>query len=1324
MAEQHRQSNALPASLEVDDAVRVAGELSLLGTDKLTLVPTDSSLEGAANRMRLTTGANIKLHCDQLLGDSGAPVAFQVVVDTNSEQGIELRIADSNNADTRRCLAALLPKKQQQPSADSTELPPSRFSDVERAAILQRLQAQSLTLLDERLQVFIMHLADHLFDLSTTGPQSSSGHNVYYEALNEIKRHGRQLIDNFKQDIDELYDDLTPARRGRHEWQKQADGSLDLVDINEFEDILAVDRMISIGQELHQVALEALVIRIATLIDADPLTVRLPVHVEELCRAFKNAVDGQKIPQAAIPEIFNYFVDEFVRELDSYYNPLNAGMAQQGIRPQIEEEIINKGSLLKQAEINRNRPAKPIQPREQPAPAAEQKEPPRNERVETAKAPDPDNRRPGRDQAQPRRMVDEVVEGVVEKIAERLNPDNLYRSVIDALNFRRESEGQAAGLAGGAQGSQAGAANLADPQAIAKALGALQRNAEVRNEVQQAASLREYLAANSGQIGGLEDTTGLSDDSLNQLDLVDNLFGTIRSQLDVSTQLKPTLENLQIPLAKLALTEPRFFLDRNHAARAVVDKLSKLAGSANFPNRALESRVGEIVEQIVEEYDQDSTVFDDALGKIDKLAEQQERAHTRNVERVVRTQEGQEKLTQSRQAVEDLVGAYITPPEAPKVLKDLVETGWRDLMVLTHVKEGPDSSSWHEQTKTLELVSRWLTEQQLGKVDGDTQMERGLEAAPLIDMIRQQISSALPSNVAHEAVLDELQETIAGNHAVSTTTIPRPAPVITPQQRRARIEELPRLRRWVRRVEEIETGSWLNYRDKNGKKQRMQLAWVSAEKDRFIFVHDRGQKNAEMTNVQLARHLSRGAKPPAPADEMSVVDESMYGTLEHVQKTLSFERNHDALTKLINRDTFLEQMRRTLRHAQRKASQHAVLFINIDRFSLVNEVYDKVNGDLVLLEFAKLLSQLHGKKTSSARIGDDEFGILLVDRSMEKASEFAEKVRADIEGSSIEIENEKVSFTVSIGVAPLTETSAGVEEVLACARGAMQVAKDKGRNRVIEYTEDQAQLLQHKKDLKQSRLDLEEALATDRFVLRAQPIVQSTVVSGEEVSAHYELLLGLSNPDGTLGSPEDFIVSAERYGFMSMVDRWVVKEAFSWISSLMDAQKIVPNLAINLSGTSVTDDAFMDYLLDQISEFGVGTSKLCFEITETGTISNLVKAADFVRTFRNIGCKFSIDDFGTGLASHNYLRELPVDYVKIDGTFITNIHRNRNDFAMARSINDLAHFLGQQTIAESVENEEIVAQLRTIGVDFLQGWGVGRPKLLTEVAAELSSIEK
>jgi len=349
---------------------------------------------------------------------------------------------------------------------------------------------------------------------------------------------------------------------------------------------------------------------------------------------------------------------------------------------------------------------------------------------------------------------------------------------------------------------------------------------------------------------------------------------------------------------------------------------------------------------------------------------------------------------------------------------------------------------------------------------------------------------------------------------------------------------------------------------------------------------------------------------------------------------------------------------------------------------------------------------------------------LLLDRSMEQALQVAEKIRSDIAGSSVDIEGENVSFTVSIGVAPILEHSSDVEDILEQARTAMHLAKEQGRNQVNAYREEQADAGKYREEKSRTRQDLEKALATDRFVLQAQPIVQSAVDGSGETTLHFELLLGLLNKDGSLSSPSEFIHSAERYGFMSLVDRWVVREAFSWISELMDAQKVVPHLAINLSGASVTDDAFMDYLLEQISEFGVGTNRLCFEITETGTISNLVKAADFVRAFRNIGCKFSIDDFGTGLASHNYLRELPVDYVKIDGVFVTGIHKNRNDYAMARSINDLAHFLGQETIAESVENDEVVEKLREIGVDYLQGWGIGMPKILTEVTAELSSIEK
>jgi diguanylate cyclase (GGDEF)-like protein len=504
----------------------------------------------------------------------------------------------------------------------------------------------------------------------------------------------------------------------------------------------------------------------------------------------------------------------------------------------------------------------------------------------------------------------------------------------------------------------------------------------------------------------------------------------------------------------------------------------------------------------------------------------------------------------------------------------------------------------------------------------------------------------------------------------------------------------------------------------------MQLAWVSPDKDRFIFVNERGQKNADLSAVQLARQLSRGVRPPSPAQEMGIVDRSVYDVLEEVQKTLSFERNHDSLTRLINGETFRRQLQRALSHARNHVVSHSVLYLDIDQFSLVNEVYDRVNGDVVLFEFSKLLAQLHSKKTSSARIDSDEFGILLLQRNMAQAQELAERIRQQIESTSIAIEGEQVSFTVSIGVAPVEEHSEDVETIIGAARGAMERAKEQGRNSVVCYAEDQAGASNFRKQKAQSRQDLETALQTDRFTLRAQPIVQSAIDGSGLLDHRYELLLGWRDKSGNITSPEEFIRSAERYGFMTLVDRWVVREAFAWISQLMDDQKVVPHLAINLSGASITDDGFMEYLFDQISEFGVGTNRICFEITEAATISNLVKAGDFVRAFRNIGCKFSVDDFGTGLASHDFLRELPVDFVKIDGTFIKDIDSNRNDYAMARSINDLAHFLGQETIAESVENDAIVDRLREIGVDYLQGWGIGIPELLEDIAADLSSIEK
>jgi diguanylate cyclase (GGDEF)-like protein len=1326
MPESQTQPVERSAKLKLADGTRLAGDICMLPDGAMQLAGARVIRKPQSSEQTvLQAGAEAQLTIEDAA--TGSPDGSSpVVVNEVSGDTLVLAFTDASAAGAQQILSGLT-ASEESPTSVESGVAPERMAEY--PAILDFLKRDSLAQLEQLMRPFLSDLANYLFDLSTQVRHSSSDQNIFYDATVAIRRNTGVLAADIVKQLGDLFTEPTPTNDGKKIGAGNGDGDLDLVDTAEFESSLAVDRMITRGEDMYHVPLEALVIRYATLQGLDPNLVRLPIHIRPLARAFQRTVTAQKYPAPVILKIFDYFTNQFINELDSYYLHLNEDLVKREIRPGLEQEITAKGTLLNKGSASRPVVRKTPPAKEQPAKKAEKD------------GAGPQSQEGGPTLAEMARSISGTPAGEQAPAnTQQAKYDNIYKSVIDALNFRRSADDSApaqahnydaapsgggwdgASLPAGAQTEQ----KLATAQDIAQALGALQQNSQVRAAVEQGNSLREYLANNKQTLGGLKDTEGLTADSLNQLDLVDNLFGTIKSQLDVTQDLKPALGDLHIPLAKLALMDPHFFLDRGHPARATLDKLAQLSTSANFPNRALEGRITEIVDQIVADYDNDSAIFDTALVKIDKLVSQQERALSRNVERVVRIQEGQEKLQKAQQAVDKVIATKVKTEHAPRVLVDLVDNGLRDLLVLTHVKEGPHSRGWKEHLKTLDQMKLWLSEQEQGDANDEMMTQRGLEAGTLIDMIEQQIASGLPTNVSHQAVLDELREITSGDRDVEFTDCTDDAveAAAEPAQVRAKIEDLPRLRRWVMRVEQMEKGTWLTYRDKSGKKVRMQLAWVSEERDRFIFVNERGQKVADISNIQLARQLSRGVQPPAPADRLSVVDKSLYQTLEHVQKTLSFARNHDSLTKLINRVTFLDQMGRALRHAQQKHSQHAVLYLNVDQFKLVNEVYDRVHGDQVLLEFARLLSQLHSKKSSSARIESDSFAVLLLDRDMEQSMQVAEKIRRDIEASSVDIEGEKIGFTVSVGVVPIREHSPDVGQILNTARTTMHLAKEQGRNRVVQYEEDQSSASNYTQDKLQVKRDLEQAVATDRFVLQAQPIVQTRITGDAAEQLHYELLLGLANKDGTLSSPQDFILSAERYGFMTLVDRWVVKEAFSWVSHLMDAQKVIPSLSINLSGTSVTDDSFMDYLFEQISAYGVGTSRICFEITETGTISNLVKAADFVRAFRNIGCKFSIDDFGTGLASHNYLRELPVDYVKIDGSFVTNIHKNRNDYAIARSINDLAHFLGQETIAESVENDEIVAKLREIGVDYLQGWGIGRPRRLADVARDLSSIEK
>ena len=640
---------------------------------------------------------------------------------------------------------------------------------AEYTALLEQVEKDSLSELERALIPFLNDLTSYMLELSNRMRMNDKGgKNMHYHAATLLRKQSGNIAERMLQQIKGYFLNLTPKSDDDQLWHFNAGNvdKLDLIGIDEFDDYLAIDRMVAQGEERHRMALEALTVRMATLVDVDPNKLRLPIHVRQISRAFQSALDAQSLSQNTLTHIFDYFSKRFISQLEGYYEPINEMLAEADVCPRVESEIRMKGSLLKGKDQNIRPPRRLKATKSTRAPEEEDghgllenlnnwKLPPEALPVEeTGEAP--------------------ALAAPMNQSAEppaQINPNALYRSVVDALNFKREAEGLTDGSALDGNTRMSGTwdgatvasesideSKLADAQSIAKVLAALQHNTQAREDVQKGESLRAYLASNRDDIDSLQNTSGLTTESLNQLDLVDNLFGTIKSEMDVSAKLKPALGDLKIPLAKLALLDEKFFADQNHSARTVVDRLSKLAAAANFPNRALETRIGGIVDQIIDEYESDASVFDVALQKIDKLAAQQERALSRNVERVVRTQEGQEKLAQARREVDEIIHSRLPPPDAPKVLVDLVESGWRDLMVLTHLREGADSDALSKQAALLDRFHTWLDDQRSGRTDLLQLKERSEAAIELIGKLDNEISNALPTHIEHEASFEHFPE--------------------------------------------------------------------------------------------------------------------------------------------------------------------------------------------------------------------------------------------------------------------------------------------------------------------------------------------------------------------------------------------------------------------------------------------------------------------------------------------------------------------------------------------------------------------------------------
>ena len=426
-------------------------------------------------------------------------------------------------------------------------------------------------------------------------------------------------------------------------------------------------------------------------------------------------------------------------------------------------------------------------------------------------------------------------------------------------------------------------------------------------------------------------------------------------------------------------------------------------------------------------------------------------------------------------------------------------------------------------------------------------------------------------------------------------------------------------------------------------------------------------------------------------------------------RQLEYEATHDALTGLINRPEFERRLKRALNSTQQFGALHALCYLDLDQFKVVNDTAGHAAGDELLRQINVILSGMFRGRDTLARIGGDEFGLLLDNCPLERAQRIAQTVVSAIHNHRFHWEGLTYQIGVSIGLVPITAESQNTTQLFTQADVACYIAKKLGRNRVHLYQREDTETVRHHGEIL-GAAGLRDALEQERFRLHYQPIVP--LGGSDRRPARYEVLLRVVHKshryeNSELVLPAAFIPAAERYGMMGAIDRWVIQAAFREYADGIG--QTGARIAINLSGNSLSDETLLNFIEAQFAAHAFPPERVCFEITETAAIQNLRQAIELMTALKRRGSQFALDDFGSGLSSFHYLKTLPVDYLKIDGSFVQDMTDNASDCALVAAINQMSHTLGIQTIAEYTDSLAIVERLRELGVDYAQGYFFGQP---------------
>jgi len=1140
-----------------------------------------------------------------------------------------------------------------------TDSGPSRGGDNQTVTLLA---TQTRSLLEAKLTAFFSALAEQLFTLSSVTTLPQPLRPKAFEGYALIKAQQRAVVAAYLRDIEEGFDNLiNPDKPAGHSATQDiaTTDELDLVDLDEFNDDLAINRMAQTALERHWRALEAITLRVAKALSANPKHIELPIGPQKLAKLYRNSIKSFEFAPAILREIDRFFLSELLLTMGDIYKKSNELLTDEGLMPDIENVIDLKGSQLAD-DVEKSKPLTP----QQPHPKSDSSD------WNSDLIPDQQQARaaPSKEQSE-----DHVGAATGPYLSDMLSPDSKTDDASGAAHEQQGPANRSQGLIAEHGNYLPGRSHVDGKRGIPanNPLSALDGEVPGAGPAQ---NLSHKAREISKHILDLRKQGVTADRAVNstvrQLDLdqltpefapltrsvqlVDNLYSTMDSHLALSEAHKNSMNTVRLPLAQLSVSEPKFYRNPEHPARLFMERLSEVMTLAPENNHQIAKTIDQITTDLNESFEEDAQAFDHALNQTTDLALKLLRQQQTAIDRLIAAEEGKEKRIEAQRAVtQDLERLFSGRLLATPFL-ELVDSIAVDALTILTLQSDADAYQ-----RSLEKL--------LGCV---RTLELGDDSLPTLQSASTDLSG-LRQDLLLPEILPSEQETLFERLAVAMTgqlpkgpldTYTAPLTGMEEPAFSRRLKDLPRLQRWVQRAQNLTVGAWVTDKAESNSKKHVQLIWKNTTNTRFVFITEKAQKYREFNAVTLARWLANRLSPVGPADQLSIVDRSLFNALE--QKQLEIFQTEAVKDILVTVDDFIDMTQMHIRKARRTgdpshsgvavasaADNHpAVLALLSSLLTDIDWIKTRLDerhlGLIVPLDEATVVAQLAGAK-ESAKVTD--LSIKAIDGADHDAALFWQNLRSKTENSS-----------------PLSPTS--------------------GSSARISQPELQRSVVETLKRLKE---DMPPTL-TFRTIDLASP--------GEKMppAQKYQVLL-----DGTPSIEADMMSLGSQHSIALVIalDCLKVNAVCEMFESLMSANLTVPCFHISLSTSAACHHQFLDFLLSAISNSGIGTDRLCFEFRDSLRLRESAASQDFSSALRSIGCLISIAEVNPSRGSTAQLQALHPHVLVLSEDILGDSPESIAKGDLQRAITELHHMIDEKV---ALRTEIPTAEAVNLGIDIIE----------------------